>query len=148
MTSLARDCTKICHYSHLVSSSSVLIIDDDPVVLETFGRMLRLEGFAVTTAENAADGLAEAARSRPGAILLDLRMPFLDGIGFLHRLREMGGARTPVAIVTGDYFLDEATLAEVTELGATVKFKPLWLDDLVAVTRELLTDPAGGSNQR
>jgi hypothetical protein len=44
----------------------------------------------------------------------------------------------PVAIVTGDYFLDDDIAAELRQLGAEVKFKPLWLDDLVDLARNLL----------
>ena len=45
---------------------------------------------------------------------------------------------TPVAIVTGDYFLDDKVSSELRELGAELKFKPLWLEDLVGLARNLL----------
>jgi hypothetical protein len=44
-----------------------------------------------------------------------------------------------VAIVTGDYFLDDPTAAELKALGASLRFKPLWLEDLVALARTLLS---------
>jgi hypothetical protein len=43
-----------------------------------------------------------------------------------------------VAIVTGDYFLEEAVSTELRRLGAEVKFKPMWLEDLVGLARTLL----------
>jgi len=46
---------------------------------------------------------------------------------------------TPVAIVTGDYLLDDSVSTELRELGAELRFKPLWLDDLVGLARTLLT---------
>jgi CheY-like chemotaxis protein len=117
----------------------ILIVDDDEGVIQTFARMLRLEGYEVHTAMNAERGLDEATRMRPNAIILDLRMPLVDGLGFLRRLRQHDQHRwTPVAIVTGDYFLDDAISAEVSELGAQLRFKPLWLEDLVALAHELL----------
>jgi two-component system, OmpR family, response regulator len=117
----------------------ILIVDDDEGVIQTFARMLRLEGYEVHTAMNAERGLDEATRMRPNAIILDLRMPLVDGLGFLRRLRHNDQHRsTPVAIVTGDYFLDDAISAEVSELGAQLRFKPLWLEDLVALAHELL----------
>ena len=98
-----------------------------------------LENVAVRTAVTAESGLAEASEHRPDAIILDLRMPLVDGLGFLKRLRATEGVReTPVAIVTGDYFLDEQVSAELQQLGAELKFKPLWLEDLVALARTLL----------
>ena len=117
----------------------ILIVDDDEGVTQTFARMLRLEGYQVRTAVSAETGLREAEDSRPDAIILDLRMPLVDGLGFLRRLRERAEARsTPVAIVTGDYFLDDSVSAELRDLGAELRFKPLWLEDLVGLARNLL----------
>jgi hypothetical protein len=47
----------------------------------------------------------------------------------------------PVAIVTGDYFMGEPVLNELKALGAAVRFKPLWLEDLVALARGLVATP-------
>lgn len=119
--------------------STILIVDDDEGVAYTFARMLRLEGYEVLTAENAETGLREVDEGRPDAIILDLRMPLVDGLGFLRRLRAREDQRgTPVAIVTGDYFLDDSVSAEVRDLGAELRFKPLWLEDLVKLARTLL----------
>ena len=86
--------------------STILIVDDDEGVTQTFARMLTLEGFHVRTAFNAESGLRAANEAHPNAIILDLRMPLVDGLGFLRQLRSQAGQRqapTPVAIVTGDY---------------------------------------------
>jgi DNA-binding response OmpR family regulator len=122
-----------------VSPGKILIVDDDEGVTKTFARMLRLEGYQVWTAVTAESGLKEAQNSQPDAIILDLRMPLVDGLGFLRQLRSRAEQKaTPVAIVTGDYFLDEALSAELRELGAELRFKPLWLEDLVGLARNLL----------
>ena len=121
------------------SQRKILIVDDDEGVTQTFARMLRLEGYQVRTAVSAETGLQEAKTSAPDDIILDLRMPLVDGLGFLRRLRERDEQRTtPVAIVTGDYFLDDSISAELRELGAELRFKPLWLEDLVGLARNLL----------
>ena len=121
---------------------TILIVDDDEGVTTTFARMLRLEGYEVYTAMNAETGLREAEATAPDAIILDLRMPLVDGLGFLRRLRAIDQYREiPVAIVTGDYFLDDAVSAELRMLGAELKFKPLWLEDLVGLARTLLSGP-------
>ena len=118
---------------------TILIVDDDEGVTETFARMLRLEGYEVRTAMSAEAGLREAEKSRPDAIILDLRMPHVDGLAFLRRLRADEEQREiPVAIVTGDYFLDDTVSSELGQLGAELTFKPLWLEDLVGLARNLL----------
>ena len=122
-----------------VANSTILIVDDDEGVTQTFARMLKLEGFQVRTAINAESGLKVANESQPNAIILDLRMPLVDGLGFLRRLRSQSDQRaTPVAIVTGDYFLEDSVANELRELGAELRFKPLWLEDLVGLARNLL----------
>jgi DNA-binding response OmpR family regulator len=121
------------------ATAKILIVDDDEGVTQTFARMLRLEGYHVRTAVTAENGLREAEEGHPDAIILDLRMPLVDGLGFLRRLRAHQDQRaTPVAIVTGDYFLDDTVSNELRELGAELRFKPLWLEDLVGLARNLL----------
>ena len=121
------------------TNSKILIVDDDEGVTQTFARMLRLEGYQVRTAMSAETGLVEANEGHPDAIILDLRMPLVDGLGFLRRLRAYDDQRlVPVAIVTGDYFLDDSVSTELRELGAELRFKPLWLEDLVGLARNLL----------
>ncbi|HJN44806.1 MAG TPA: response regulator [Vicinamibacterales bacterium] len=121
------------------STQAILIVDDDPSVADTFSRLLQLEGFTVYTAINPEGGLEIAADKHPDAIILDLRMPILSGLQFLQLLRKTPALRhTPVAIVTGDYFLDDGTTSQTEALGASVRFKPIWLDDLVALARGLI----------
>jgi len=106
---------------------------------ETFARMLRLEGHAVATVESAPQALEAARQHPPDALILDMRMPGSGGLDFLRRLRADDSLRAvPVGIVTGDYFLKDEVLAELGALGATVRYKPLWMADLSALAATLL----------
>ena len=117
----------------------VLIVDDDETVLKMLARALSLEGYDVRTAATPLEGLNEAERTPPDVILLDLRMPFVNGIGFLYRLRSRAEhAHTPVAIITGDSELDASAMAELLALDAELLYKPLRLDDALNVTRRLV----------
>ena len=117
---------------------AILIVDDDPSITDTFSRLLKLDGFTVYAALSPEGGLEVAADKQPDAIILDLRMPILSGLQFLQHLRETPALRhIPVAIVTGDYLVDDSTTEQIEALGASVLFKPLWLDDLVALARGL-----------
>ena len=64
--------------------TTILLIDDDERILETFSRTLKLAGYIVFTAENGEKGLALYHREAPDIILLDLRMPGMDGMEVLH----------------------------------------------------------------
>jgi DNA-binding response OmpR family regulator len=121
------------------TTHTILIVEDDPAVAATFARMLRLSGYSVLTACDGETGLRQVADRRPDAAVVDLRMPTTDGLTFMLRLRAIEKRRrTPVAIVTGDYMLDDTVMRELTRLGATVYFKPLWLEDLLRIARSLV----------
>jgi DNA-binding response OmpR family regulator len=120
-------------------AAKLLIIDDDEAIIQTFAQMLRLEGHEVRTALDAESGLRQAHAQMPDAIIVDLRMPLINGLGFLYRLRSQTIHKTtPVAIVTGDYTMDDTVAREIGELGAQVHFKPLWLEDLVELAHSLV----------
>ena len=117
----------------------ILIVDDDETVLKTFKTALTLEGYDVATAASPLEGLADAEHTPPDAVLLDLRMPFVNGFGFLYRFRAQSAhLHTPVAIITGDSFLDDSSMSELKDLEAEVMFKPIWVDEVVTLTRHLL----------
>src|SRR5688572_29528123 len=130
--------------------AKLLIIDDDEAVTQTFAGILRLEGHEVRTAIDAESGLRQADALNPDAIIVDLRMPLINGLGFLYRLRSREQCKhTPVAIVTADYTLDESIPRELAELGAQLHFKPLWLEDVVDLAHSLLTsDPSAKPGRR
>jgi len=120
----------------------VLIVDDDSSTADSFSRTLRLEGYEVWAGLSAEEGLALAQTHQPHAIVLDLRMPLTSGLQLLRAIRAIPGlAATPVAIVTGDYGLDDEMRDEISALGAELRFKPIWIEELVTLARELLSVP-------
>ena len=121
----------------------VLIVDDDPATADTFSRTLRLEGYEVWAGLSAEEGLSLAQLHQPNVIVLDLRMPLTSGLQLLRAIRAIPGlASTPVAIVTGDYGLEDEIRDEIRALGAELRFKPIWIEELVTLARELLRVPA------
>jgi DNA-binding response OmpR family regulator len=121
------------------ATRKILIVDDDRTVADTFARMLKLEGFGVATALSAEAGLDLAKSIRPDAIILDMRMPITNGLQFLRLVRAHPHlANIPVAIVTGDYFMSEPIQHELKALGASIRYKPLWLEDLIALAKTLI----------
>lgn len=122
------------------SAPRVLIVDDDETLRSAFGRVLTREGYTVKLAATAEEALAYVKQERPDAILLDLKMPLINGVGFLYRLREdPANQQIAVGLITGERMLDPATVADVNALSAQVWHKPLSLDDLRDVARMLLT---------
>jgi len=117
----------------------VLIVHDNASVADTVSRELRLEGHEVWAARSADEGLTLAQVHCPNAIILDLRMPLAGSLSVLRAVRGVPGlASIPVAIVTGDYHLDEQQEHELQALGAQVHYAPLWVDELVTLARDLV----------
>ena len=80
-----------------------------------------------------------ATSAAPDAIILDMRMPGMGGLEFLRKLRaDARFKELPVGIITGDYFITEPVIEELASLGATLRYKPVWLDDLTELTATLL----------
>ena len=120
------------------TDARVLIIDDNVNLARGFALALERAGYHVAVAHTAEDGLQLAAEQRPDAILLDFRMPFVNGVGFLYRLRELPGLRdVPVMVITGAS-VDDVTLADLQDLHASLRFKPVALSQLVEETRALV----------
>jgi sigma-B regulation protein RsbU (phosphoserine phosphatase) len=115
----------------------LLLIDDDPAVSLTLARMLEFCGHRVTRIESAERGLEQAIAEPPDALILDMKMPEMGGLEFLRRLRAV--SQLPVGVITGDYFLGEAVLQELALLGATVRYKPIRIEDLAGLTEHILS---------
>ena len=120
----------------------LLIVDDDRQVAILFARVLKREGYQVEIAfdcESALQTMAASNRQFDG-VLLDLCMPGADGLAFLRQLRDAPKHKsTPVAVITGNHMMNERTEAELRQLGAIVRFKPLWPDDFGRIARTLVT---------
>ena len=122
-----------------MATGRILVVDDDAAIRRAFAEVLRLEGYAVQTAASAADALREVSSWHPDAILLDYRMPDVTGLGFLYRLSARRAlSRTRVAVVTGVADVDGSLSNELADLHIPVYFKPIEVDDLLALTRRLL----------
>ncbi len=122
------------------AAGRVLVIDDDEGVRLTFSRVLRLDGYNVQVAATAEEALGEVEQERPDAILLDLKMPLINGVGFLYRLRENPANQDiAVGVITGAPVLDDATVNDLRALNAQVWFKPLSIEDIQQVAQTLLT---------
>ena len=80
-------------------TAKLLVVEDEPNILELLAASLRYAGFEVVTAAAGSDAVQAAQRHRPDLIVLDVMLPDMDGFDVLHRLRG-GGTRTPVVFLT------------------------------------------------
>lgn len=83
----------------MIDAGIILIVDDDPSIRMTIREILELEGYPVATAENGAEALDAVERVHPVMVLLDMRMPVLDGWAFAREVRRRGLA-LPILVMT------------------------------------------------
>ena len=105
----------------------VLVVDDEADIRATVMAMLQIEGYGVAEAVNGQDALAAVERNRPDLILLDMRMPILDGWGFASELHRRGHA-IPIVVMTAAR--DAARWAGEIAAQSFIS-KPFGFDDLI-----------------
>jgi len=117
-------------------SRHVLIVDDEKNIRRTFGLVLESEGFTVSTAETGEAALAQCREQKPDAVVLDVKLPGMDGIETLRRLREIE-RELPVIMISGHATI--ATAVEATRVGAfDFVEKPLSKERLLVAIRNAL----------
>ncbi len=117
---------------------TILIVDDDEGTCVTIGRHLRLQGYTSFVVRCGDEGLREARRVKPQAILLEYRLPDMDGVTFLRALRRDSISPPPaIALFTADWDVyNEAP--EIHALDAIIVSKLCCLDDVQRLVDELL----------
>lgn len=119
-----------------MSQRKILVVDDEEVICQSCRRIFDQQGFAVETSTDPRTGLRLAEQNHYDAIVLDVKMPFIDGIRFLQRLREVNVA-APVVVISGR--AGEEAERAVGQYGAAAYVsKPFTPDEItVAVRRSM-----------
>jgi PAS domain S-box-containing protein len=121
-----------------VRGARVLVIDDEPHICRALHRLLSREGFHVDTVPSARAALRRLDRERYDLILLDLRMPGMNGIEFYERLKEVDPElQRRVVCVTGD-IVSRTNQAFLDEVGIPCVAKPFSVDELMCQVKLVL----------
>jgi PAS domain S-box-containing protein len=130
-----------------MSSSTVLLVEDNPITRKMMRFALEAEGYAVLEAGAGAAALQIAAENRPDLLLLDYVLPDMDGLRLLAEVRRQAARQIPAVVVTG-------MVSRLEEMrngnGAFTQFlaKPVELSLLLEVVRAQLVAPEPGSGGR
>ncbi len=95
---------------------TILVVDDEVKMRTMLQEFLQLHGFVAVTAASGEEALQELERSRPSVILLDFKMPGMDGLVALKKIK---AARSDVMVIMMTGFEEEGLLAKASALGAT-----------------------------
>lgn len=120
-----------------MTTRRVLVIEDDPSIREMVALALEDAGYGVAAAGDGETAIALIPKERPDILLVDLRMPLMDGFEFMRRYAD-GGGQSPIIVLSAardvDFARHKLTAAAVIE-------KPFDLNDLIA-TVDRIAKPA------
>jgi DNA-binding response OmpR family regulator len=123
--------------SHKKTAQKILVIDDDNELRSLSVMTLQMAGYAVPGASNGKEAKDYMDFLKPDLIVLDMILPVMDGISFLHWLRHTAKLDIPVLVFTSLYKPDIES--QVLEFGATdILYKPFTPDDLLERVQKLL----------
>ncbi|WP_242395150.1 response regulator [Anaeromyxobacter oryzisoli] len=122
--------------------SSVLVVEDDPDLLALLDMVLAGAGYRVRTAAHGAEALERVLEEMPGVILLDMRMPIMNGWEFARELQARYDHPCPIVVLTAAENADQ----RAAEIGAEGWLsKPFDIDDVLASVARQLAARAGGA---
>jgi two-component system nitrogen regulation response regulator NtrX len=118
------------------SNARILVIDDDAAIRDSLRMTLEYQGYSVMLASGGEEGAALVEREAPDLVFLDIKMPGMDGLEVLQRLRPLTDV-TPIVVLSGN--ADIQTAVEATKLGAfDIVEKPLSTDRLLVLVRNAI----------
>ena len=118
-----------------MTRTKLLLVDDEEDFISALSERLRLRNFETNVARSGAEALLEIERERPDIVLLDLKMPGMDGMEALEKIKGLDPS-IEVIMVTGS--VDRAIGEAALKAGASGHIiKPIDIDDLLAKVREL-----------
>jgi two-component system nitrogen regulation response regulator NtrX len=124
----------------------ILVIDDEAAIRDSLRMILEYEHYEFVGASNGPDGLAQVQRDRPDLVLLDIKMPGMDGMEVLRKLRDLDDT-LPVVIISGHGTL--ATAVEAIKAGATDFLdKPLSSERVIVTLHNALKQQELGRENR
>lgn len=119
---------------------AILVVEDDAAIRDTVVALLEDAGYPVLTAANGREGLDRIEATQPSLVLLDMRMPVLDGWAFA---RELERRRESVPIVVMSAARDARAWAQEVNAVAYLA-KPFNIDELLQLVERLTEAPAAG----
>ena len=127
-------------------TQQVLVVDDEPSIVDAVATALRYEGFEVRVAGTGRSALSAAQEAPPDLIVLDVMLPDLDGLEVTRRLRS-DGIKVPILFLTARDSIDDK-LAGLAIGGDDYVTKPFSLAEVVARTRAILRRTQGDADVR
>jgi CheY-like chemotaxis protein len=123
---------------------SILVIDDEPGVRWSLRHLLENNGFSVESASSGVEAIEGLNSSTFCTVLVDAKLPDIDGINLARRIRIETPCRSPLILVSGYFYDDDVVVREVLSSGLFAAFatKPIVHDALLVIIRDAISGGA------
>jgi len=132
---MAEDNAKSSNVASEPGRKVILVVDDDPLVLNLYARQFNKEGMEIMLAKDGRDAFVKISEKRPDFVILDIRMPYMDGIQVLKKMREDDNLKKmPVMILTNydwDEYRDETKKLGIIDFMVKTEVNPKMITDRV-----------------
>ena len=116
---------------------TILVVDDDDLLVESLTDLLEVEGYRVVSAENGKDGLARFEKENPDLVLTNFRMPIADGLDLVQGVHALPEFRSlPVVVMSTSH--KGVALSPRTVGVSAILGKPFGLEELLAIIERLI----------
>lgn len=121
------------------SAQTIYLVDDDSLMIKLYSNILETYGYKVTCFQDPREGLQATLKNKPSLLLLDLKMPFLDGFGFLDSLRaEAKEKEMPVIVLTNLSTAEDADRATKQGIADFIVKSDTSPEELVSKIKKVL----------
>jgi CheY-like chemotaxis protein len=118
----------------------ILFVDDDPLTLNTYNKAVSINGYEAILANSASEALSLSVDKKPDLIMLDMRMPDMDGFDLLTHLRaDENTTDIPVVMLSADPEMELSRLSKAAGAQAYIS-KPIRLDKLLDIIHEFTSE--------
>ena len=122
----------------MAGQASILIVDDDPSLTRTTSLILAHKGYVVTTARNGAEAIEKTQETAFDLTFIDIKMPGIDGVETLRRVRRLRPAATVVMMTA--YAMDDQVQETLQERAHGILYKPFDIADVLEFVKRAIID--------
>lgn len=123
-----------------IPTGPILVVEDNPNVLELIDVTLRFKGYPVVTAKNGLEAMEMISREKPALVIADILMPKMDGYSLAHQLRKNRATQhIPIIFITATYLTPDDKAFAYSLGAASFVEKPIDTDDFLLTVAEILT---------
>jgi len=123
----------------MTKSANILIVDDEPDMCWALINILRKEGYRTTAVTTAREGLAQVRQKGFAAVIIDAKLPDMDGVELVTQIRQ-ADSKTAIILISGYFYPEDRAVEEGLQQGLFAAFvsKPFNIKEVRSIVRKVI----------